>query len=247
MSDKECWKNIPSLICTIFTEKYANVVAIHQKNQGVASARNTGIVYANGKYVGFMDNDDTILPDMINRLYNTAKKNNCDIAITSVYQIKDTGYEALIQYPMEEDIAIETEAFFDMHFTKNCMFSVVIWNKLYRASLVKEHLIPLLRADDCAWTPYILSYADRICYLNGYLYEYDRIIRKGTLMDQWHNRSKAEIFGMHKNTIIFYLKNGNPKRLKYLKMLARKQLLELRRAYAYDEYEKLCKQIDMLF
>lgn len=226
---------------------YPNVRAIHQENRGVAEARNTGIKQASGTYIGFMDNDDMIHPKMIERLYHSAKKNDCDIAITSVYQIKDSGYEAFIQYPMEEDIAVTVEAFFEMHFNKGCMFAVVLWNKLYRASLLKSHLIPILIADDDAWTPYILSYADNICYLNDCSYEWDRKIRSSTQVDRWQRRSKEELFQINKDTMMFYLKNGNPERLGLLKQLAKRQLSELGRVYAYEEYGNLWHQIENTF
>lgn len=230
-----------------YNERYSNVIAIHQENSGVAEARNTGIRQATGEYIGFMDNDDMIHPEMVAQLYYSAKKNCCDIAITSVHKITNKGYENFIQYPMQEDIDITIEDFFNMHFYKGCMFAVVIWNKLYRASLVKQHLIPRLISDDDAWTPYILSHADKICYLNGFLYEWDRKIRNSTQVDQWQRRSREELFQTHKDTILFYLNNGNPERLGLLKQLARRQLSEMRKAYAYDAYEKLWEWIEEMF
>lgn len=226
-----------------YANKYPNILVIHKENGGVAAARNIGIEQANGEYIGFMDNDDMIRPDMIIKLHDSVKKNECDIAITSVCRINNGIYEKFIQYPLDEDVAMTTDEFFDMHFTKGCMFAVVIWNKLYKASLVKQHLIPVLIADDNAWTPYILSYADKICYLNGYFYEWDRTVRSSTQVDEWNRKSKEETFHIHKNTIMFYLEEGNPQRLQVLKRLAKRQLSELGRAYAYDEYEKLSYQI----
>ena len=67
-----------------YAEKYANVVALYQENRGAATARNIGIEYANGEYIGFVDSDDMLRPDMIRRLYNSVKKNDCDIVATSV-------------------------------------------------------------------------------------------------------------------------------------------------------------------
>ena len=163
-----------------YANRYPNILVVHKVNGGVATARNIGIERANGEYIGFLDNDDMIRPDMIMKLHGSIKKNECDIAITSVCRIVDGVSQKFIQYPMEEDVAITTDEFFSMHFTKGCMFSVAIWNKLYRASLVKQHLIPVLIGDDDAWTPYILSYSDKICYLNGYFYEWDRTIRSST-------------------------------------------------------------------
>ena len=230
-----------------YAEKYVNVVVIHQENGGVPAARNTGIKHAKGEYIGFMDNDDMLHPDMAKRLYNSAKKNNCEIAITSVYQITNNGYEVYVQHFLKEDTAISVDAFFRMLNAAGWGYSVVVWNKLYRSSLVKERLFPLILCDDSAWTPYILSYADRICYLNDYSYEYDRIIRHSTLVDEWRSESKEDRFMTYKNLTLFYLENGNPKRIGLLKECAKKDLASAGRAYAYNAYDKLWQQIDKRF
>jgi len=49
-----------ALICDRLSEKYKNVRCIHQKNQGVSSARNAGIRAARGKYILYLDADDSL-------------------------------------------------------------------------------------------------------------------------------------------------------------------------------------------
>ena len=58
-------------------------------------------------------------------------------------------------------------------------------------------------------------------------------------MDEWYRKSQEETFHIHKKIMLFYLKNGNPKRLGLLKKLANRQMLEMKRAYGGNEYEKL--------
>lgn len=50
-------------ICDEYTSNYKNIITIHQANQGVSSARNKGVSLAKGKYIHFIDADDTIDPD----------------------------------------------------------------------------------------------------------------------------------------------------------------------------------------
>ncbi len=230
-----------------YAGRYPNITVIHQTNSGVPEARNAGIRHAGGQYIGFMDNDDMLCPDMIERLYRSITANDCDIAVTSVYQIIDSGYKVFVQYPMKEDTAISAEDFLTDYYMKECGFGVVVWNKLYRASLVKTHLFPDMIHDDEAWTPYILSYAEKICYLNDLSYEYDRIIRTSTLVEKWIRRSQEDRFTARKNPILFYLENSNPRMLPLLKKLAGKQLAEAERVYGYEEYKKLRMQIEENF
>ena len=226
-----------------YAEKYANVVAIHQKNSGVPVARNMGIEHAKGEYIAFMDNDDMICPDMIKKLYVSAEKNNCDIAITSVCHITNKGYEisSYSRYFMEEDIAIDTDSFLNKYLI-NGFQTPAVWNKLYRTSLIKGHLIPAIIYDDEAWTPYIMSFADRLCYIDEGLYEYDRSIRSETLIDKWE-KSNSEQLKNHKRAILFYLENGNPMRPDQLKQLAKQELSFFTQIYNNDEYEKMWGKI----
>ena len=227
-----------------YAERYSNITAIHRENGGVAAARNTGIKYAKGEYIGFMDNDDMIRPEMMARLYSSAEKNDCDIAITSIYVIKNNEYEVAVQYELKEDAAISVDDFFDMHFINEMLFSVMIWNRIYRTSLVKQLPIPEIVGDDDAWSPFIISYADSICYLDERGYEYDRTIRSKTLVDKWVSYSKEEHFLVCKKIILFFLENGNPKKRKRLKELAKRYMLGLKGDCRQDEYEKLWEQIE---
>lgn len=55
------------------------VTAIHQKNMGFSGARNTGLKYAVGKYLLFIDSDDIMAPDSLDNLINNAKAMDADI------------------------------------------------------------------------------------------------------------------------------------------------------------------------
>ena len=245
--DDESTDHTPSIL-DWYAEKYSNVRVIYQKNAGPAVARNRGIKAAEGEYIGFLDSDDMICTDMISRLYDSAKANNCDIAITSVYKIEDDGYKVIMAYQLEENVAIAVEDFFQVYFHTDISM-VAVWNKLYRTVFIKERLLPeLTLGEDGAWTPYILSYAENICYLNDLSYEYDRVVCKNPLMHKWGgNQTKEERFLIHKEMVTFYLKHGNPKRINFLKVMAKWSLIGWQNTYAYDEYEKLREQIEETF
>ena len=67
-------------ICDEYAKKDNRIKVIHQKNEGVSSARNKGIRECTGKYIGFVDGDDIIDTDMFEKLYESITKNECDLA-----------------------------------------------------------------------------------------------------------------------------------------------------------------------
>ena len=58
----------------------ARIVAVHQKNAGLVEVRERGIALATGQYIGFVDGDDEIAPDMYERLLNNAIEHQADIS-----------------------------------------------------------------------------------------------------------------------------------------------------------------------
>lgn len=63
-----------------FKEKYGEKVkVIEQKNQGISAARNRGIENAQGKYLGFIDDDDFVSEDYLDSLYKKTRNSSADI------------------------------------------------------------------------------------------------------------------------------------------------------------------------
>ena len=233
--------NTPNIV-DWYAANYQNVTAIHQENAGVQAARNAGIAHAKGEFTGFIDSDDMLRSDMVEKMYRSVKKNHCDIAVMSVYKIDNKGYEELMQYPFKEDTAMLAEDFLRMYASEAYQLPA-LWNKLYRTSLVKEHPLPQIVYEDEAWTPYVLSYAETVCYLNIHGYEYDRSTCSGSLVDKWAGKSRDEVLEDHKRSILFYLEHGNPKRKELLKKLADNELAYFGRVMAYPKYEEVRKRI----
>lgn len=64
-----------------YAQKYDNIFVIHQANEGLSAARNTGLNVAKGEYVYFLDSDDYILDSTLQIVYETAKKNCAELVI----------------------------------------------------------------------------------------------------------------------------------------------------------------------
>ncbi|MPM14750.1 hypothetical protein SDC9_61114 [bioreactor metagenome] len=78
--------------------KYPNFVLIDQPNGGVALARWTGISASRGEYLGFVDADDYIAPDMISKMYGRAMETGAEIVICGVYKVRGGEAYPLLTY-----------------------------------------------------------------------------------------------------------------------------------------------------
>lgn len=68
-------------ICDQYRKEDPRIVVIHQKNAGVAAARNAGLDRASGEYVTFVDSDDYIDHNMYFSMMQIMKKCNCDVVM----------------------------------------------------------------------------------------------------------------------------------------------------------------------
>lgn len=219
-----------------YFEKYpCYVKKIFKENGGVADARNQGIAAAQGEYSTFMDNDDMIRPDGYSALYNAIKKTKSDIAIAPLFRIDSDQYTPRHVLKFKENIAHDIDDYLKLIYSDGYN-NIGVWNKLYKTSLVQKHPFGLLAYEDVSWTPYILSWADKFCYIHKMCYEWDRKIRPETFSNVLSNRSAKEKFEERYQAFRFFLDNGNPKRKDCLYYIMAKRLFNQGSAAKYEGY-----------
>ncbi len=87
-------------ICDDFAELDSKIIVIHKENEGVSAARNTGINYAVGEYIGFVDADDWCAETMYDYLYKESDCNKADMVFCNYYTYK--GGKAIRNQELEK-------------------------------------------------------------------------------------------------------------------------------------------------
>ena len=115
-------------ICDEYAAKDSRIKVIHQVNQGVSAARNAGLKAARGQYIGFVDSDDYIKPDMYEYLYQLISKDNADVAMCNFYKgsFRTSSKDILDNYKLQKLLNI-----FDVPSW------IFLWNKLYKSTLIQ--------------------------------------------------------------------------------------------------------------
>ena len=82
--------NSPS-ICDSYARNDNRIKVIHKTNGGLSAARNTGLKYAMGDFISFIDSDDYIEPKMYEILFNLITKFDSDISMCGCNVISENG------------------------------------------------------------------------------------------------------------------------------------------------------------
>lgn len=208
---------------------------IFKENGGAAEARNYGIAESKGHYIAFIDSDDMIRPDAYSTMYDSLQKTGADIAIGRLYKVDNDKYYVRHTLPLPAYKAINPEDYLRLLFTQTYN-NVAVWNKMYRTKLVQEHPIPLLSYEDVSWTPYILSWADSLCYVDKVCVEWDRKIRSFTLSNELSSRSVELKYQDRLKAVDFFYENGNPQHKEVLAYLKAKRLYNQGETAGYNGY-----------
>ncbi len=163
-------------------EEQWQVVHLPQ-NQGVSAARNEGIRRACGQYITFIDSDDYVEPELLQKLYDVLKESGAQVSVCGTDGL-GTGEEPAHVYTRVE--AVRAMA-------GRSPFLWTAWGKLYQASLVQKYPFDsgALCCEDLLFFYQILGEASRICYVPDRLYHY--VYRPGSLINHGIDEKRCTV------------------------------------------------------
>lgn len=160
-----------ALICQKYEERDKRVHVIQKENEGVSATRNTGILYAKGEYIQFVDSDDFIEQDMCQRLLQAVQEQNTDFALCGFHHIFQ-GRD-IIKVPKTTEIMDKKcfcEEFLGLY---EQGFLNMPWNKLYRRDLISDYFeTDLSLGEDLLFNLSYLENVEKISLVSKPLYHY---------------------------------------------------------------------------
>ena len=150
-------------ICDEWKSRDSRIKVIHQPNGGLSRARNAGLKIATGEFIGFVDSDDWIEPDMYETLLSTMLETGADIVVCNFY-CEEVNSDAFIQKPKSPVIERYTaEEALKLLISEKTFIHPVVWNKLFRKHLLTNLLFPEDKIyEDNLWTPQAIGGANSI-------------------------------------------------------------------------------------
>ena len=191
-----------SEICDTYALRDNRIKVIHQRNQGAAVARNTGLENATGEYIVFIDSDDFIDEKMIEKLYVALKETNSDMSICNFKYVSESGNEINIEKTVIKNEVLCTEEIIDKVFQENNCGYIVIWNKLYKKNLWKEIRYPVgVIYEDEAVIHHIFSECKKVVTFPDELYYYRQVV--GSVMHSGRNEKNVDKYLALADRLIF--------------------------------------------
>lgn len=179
-----------------YTSEYKNIVYLEKENGGLSSARNYGIPYAKGEYIGFVDSDDYVELTMYEKMYNKAIEEKSDmVECDFIWEYPNKKREDIGKvYSSKKEAIIEAR--------------VVAWNKIIKKDIIEKTKITFpegLRYEDIEFFYKIVPYLDKISFVKETLVHY---VQRESSIANTQNERTGEIFKIWENVLNYYIENN---------------------------------------
>lgn len=181
-------------ICKIFTDRDERFKYCYQENKGVSEARNRGLILARGEFIAFADSDDLLHKDFVKTQYRNISELNVDIAISQYTRFYEREYISGINTSSNTNNTNDENNCDDGDISKALLYNPddsinlilkdstyagYTWNKMFRASLLKNDeglVIPfdtsLHMCEDLYFCCQAIKNTEKIAFTEEKLYYY---------------------------------------------------------------------------
>ena len=202
-------------ICEYFAEKDKRIQVIHQENKGIAAVRKIGINQASGEYMGFVDGDDWIYPDMYEILIDKIISTDSDIAVCDF--VIGKGFKGCNEFD-SENYAIESRVLSGDKklYEVICNTNNSFCNKLFKKSILSKLNIPENKIYEDVYSMYLLyDNAERIVITNERKYYYT--YRASSISNELYNIRQFNVIEAYIERLKYLYRNycNNEDLIKY--------------------------------
>ena len=148
-------------------------ITLHiQENKGLGASRNKGVYLAKSDFVFFLDSDDYIEPNTLEKLYNKVLQENADLVISKWKKVTEEGETIKKRNDFELLQNINSQPKIPIIFSGN--LSMIICGNLIKKELLTDNLLlfPNVLHEDLYVTPKLFYYATKVSLVNDTLYNW---------------------------------------------------------------------------
>ena len=220
--------------CDDWAREDSRVVVIHKENGGSADSRNVGMEAAKGDYIGFVDSDDWIAPEMYEKLIEVIQERNLDMAVCFFKAVSDENYVFNnTEYPTTEYTGRDFANIIIAE--KKPRISYAIWKCLYKREVIRD--IKFYKGvhynEDAVFLIESLWNAKKMAFIDTPMYYY-RVHESSISNIDISEKRIDDILFKCDWLLNYYENNGNADELKEVKTAIIRELLPYLRATCRD-------------
>lgn len=168
-------------MCDAWAAKDSRIKVMHKENGGLSDARNAGMAVASGTYMGFVDSDDYIAPEMYQLLYDRITVDGSDIAACGVEMVYEDGTSPR-KLTASGNCVLNKDAAMEAIIRENWLKQPV-WHKLYKTELIRDILFPVGKYhEDIFWSYQAIARVQKVSVVDTTCYFY--VQRSGSIMGE---------------------------------------------------------------
>lgn len=176
-------------MCDAWAEKDCRIQVVHKENGGLSDARNAGMAVATGEYIGFIDSDDYISPDMYRLLLEHMTADGSDIAACGVEMVYEDGTPSRILTPEGTHILESHQAMEAI--VRETLLLQPVWYKLYKTDLIRDIPFAVGKChEDVFWSWQVIARANRVSVFDAPCYCY--LQRGGSIMNEKFSEKRLD-------------------------------------------------------
>lgn len=171
-------------ICDEYEKRDQRIRVIHRPNGGPSAARNAGIEVARGEYIGYVDGDDWIEPEMYEQMYHACRESNAQMAICSY---RHHGEGAQEMHPTGKKLELTREQAMELYIMGDPQYHIyhAVWSKLFHRSIIQNlRFQEGHKSEDIMYTTCALGKVEKCVFLDDLYYNY-RTDRTGSIMNTY--------------------------------------------------------------
>lgn len=231
------------LICDEYARWDERIVVVHKKNGGLSSARNAGLDIATGEYIGFVDSDDYLAPDMYEKMYKALTESESDLCICGTSYVDEEGapFHQEIPSTMCDEILDQKSLYAKLQ-QQDYFYYVTAWTKLYRSEVFADIRFPEGRLHEDEFTAHhVFGKCTRTVTLEEPLYYY--VQRAGSIMNSGISIKKVDAAWAFYDRYLYFKERNYPAGAKQALRRSYGILLLLIRNLGWWKYRNELKQI----
>lgn len=192
-------------LCESLAASDFRIRVVHQKNQGLGGARNTGIENAQGEWIIFPDSDDWLEPETLETALSAAERAGADMAVFAYRTVDEVGNRL---QEFRENIPLDTGL--DPRERKDLLLMApAAWCRLYKTRLFRETGLrypPRVWYEDVRTTTKLIPHCGKIVYTDYVGYNY--LQRSGSIMNNGNLARNREILEALADVLDWYGEQG---------------------------------------